>query len=79
MISGGVTSRAASVTICPPRLLSQQSGTFCNNGIPNAQSYHIYHHSIETSLHCSSPRRPISSQLCIRSVRPHLHSTILTS
>ncbi|KAG6241835.1 hypothetical protein E4U25_005376 [Claviceps purpurea] len=78
MISGGVTSRAASVTICPPRLLSQQSGTFCNNGIPKC-SYHIYYHSIETSLHCSLPKRPISSQLCIRSVRPHLHSTILTS
>ncbi|KAG6192476.1 hypothetical protein E4U27_002995 [Claviceps purpurea] len=47
MISGGVTSRAASVTICPPRLLSQQSGTFCNNGIPNA---HVVLHASITSL-----------------------------
>ncbi|KAG6079592.1 hypothetical protein E4U16_000966 [Claviceps sp. LM84 group G4] len=38
IISGGVTSHAASVTICPPRLLSQQSGTFATIA---SQSAHI--------------------------------------
>ncbi|KAG6191706.1 hypothetical protein E4U36_005773 [Claviceps purpurea] len=50
MISGGVTSRAASVTICPPRLLSQQSGTFCNNGIPKCSTRSVVLHASITSL-----------------------------
>ncbi|KAG6321735.1 hypothetical protein E4U22_001482 [Claviceps purpurea] len=62
MISGGVTSRAASVTTCPPRLLSQQSGTFCNNGIPNAHITSLITPSRHLCIvHYQKDQSPLSS------------------